>query len=86
VREIPYDLMVGLSSEAVWPSGHYRFNSVTAAAIDATTATTQHQFLVLYAGKLPASNKGRLKIMNAEMSLDIPYPADVGKTHTIHLH
>ncbi|WP_164141770.1 hypothetical protein [Serratia marcescens] len=86
-KTIPHDLMVGLSSSANWTGGSYSVKEVVAAAaIDKSTEYRGKQgFLILYAGKLPPSEKGRLILKTGKLSLNIPYPDDIEKSHIVYL-
>jgi hypothetical protein len=85
-KKIPHDLMVGLSSSANWTEGSYSVKEVVAAAINNSPCYRgKRGFLILYAGKLPPSEKGRLILKTEKLSLNIPYPDDIEKTHIIYL-
>lgn len=85
-KEIPYDLMVGLSSSATWTGGSYSTNEVVAASIgESPDYGGKSGFLILYAGKLPTSVKGRLVLKSEKLSLDIPYHDDFEKSRVIYL-
>ncbi|EUM08119.1 hypothetical protein L465_03651 [Enterobacter sp. BIDMC 29] len=85
-KTIPHDLMVGLSSSANWTGGSYSVKEVVAAAIDnSPDYRGKRGFLILYVGKLPPSEKGRLILKTGKLSLNIPYPDDIEKTHIVYL-
>lgn len=85
-KKIPHDLMVGVSSSANWTEGSYSVEEVVAASIDNFPGFRGKKgFLILYAGKLPASDKGRLVLKTGKMSLNIPYPVGVEESRIIYL-
>lgn len=85
-KTIPHDLMVGLSSSANWKDGSYSVKEVVAAAIDnSPDYRGKRGFLILYAGKLPPSVKGRLVLKTGKLSLNIPYPDGIEKSHIVYL-
>lgn len=85
-KNIPHDLMVGLSSTAHWTGGSYSFNDIVAADIKKSKKYRGREgFLILYAGNLPPSVKGRLVLKTEKLSLNIPYPNDIGKSHIVYL-
>jgi hypothetical protein len=85
-KTIPHDLMVGFSSSANWTDGSYSVKEVVAAAIDnSPDYRGKRGFLILYAGKIPPSEKGRLVLKTGKLSLNIPYPNDIEKSHIVYL-
>lgn len=85
-RIIPHDLMVGLSSSANWPGGSYSVKEVVAAAIEKPhDSEGERGFLMLFNGRLPPSDKGRLVLKTRKLTLNIPYPEHVEKTHIINV-
>jgi hypothetical protein len=86
IKSVPYDLMVGLNSSSDWPGGYYSVKNVVAAAIDnSSDFRGKSGFLILYAGKLPSDNKGRLILKTEKLSLNIPYSDAIEKTRGIYL-
>lgn len=84
VKEIPDDLIVGISLGAKWSDGCYTVNDAVGVSVDISTkGGVMPDIMVLYTGKLPAPVKGRLYLNTEHLSLDIPYPADADKTHLI---
>lgn len=85
-KTVPHDLMVGLSSSANWTGGSYSVKDVVAAEIDnSSDYKGKRGFLILYTGKLPPREKGRLILKTEKLSLNIPYPDDIEKSHIVYL-
>ena len=85
-KDIPHDLLVGVSSSANWAGGSFSVKEAVAMSIDKSAEYKGKQgFVLLYAGKLPPNKNGRLVLKTEKLSLDIKYPEDVEKTHIIYL-
>lgn len=85
-KAVPHDLIVGLNSSIKWENGSYLIKEAVGAVIsNIPDYKTEHGVMILFNGKIPPTQNGRLVLKTEKIALNIPYPSDLGKTHVIHL-
>ncbi|EIG9089348.1 hypothetical protein I5O28_03430 [Serratia marcescens] len=86
-KSIPYDLVVGVTSSANWPGGSINIKDGIAIQINGEHPEFygRRGFMVIYSGRIPPPNNGRLILKTNTLSLDITYPKEISKTKTIYL-
>lgn len=82
IKEIPHDVILGLSMSGRLPYGHYAIKNMPAVSVDGRQGKNGG-IMVFYNEKLPGSVNGRLHINTKNLFIDIPYPSITEKNRII---